>query len=167
MSGGGILAETKSADPSGHRRRQIAVIGGIAATVLGSDQVTKSLVVDHLSDHRVHLVGPFYLALSYNSGVAFSIGAGLSLPIVLIAAVIVASIVWLSRGVITTAAAVAVGLILGGAVGNLCDRLFRGHHGAVVDFLYSGFWPTFNLADTCIVIGSLVLVLTLWRTRAS
>ncbi len=69
------------------------------------------------------------------------------------------------RGSISHLAAVAVGLILGGAVGNLADRLFRGHHGAVVDFLYSGFWPTFNVADTCIVVGSFLLALRLWRSE--
>ncbi len=149
-----------------HRRRRVVLIGAIAAVVLVADQITKSLAVGHLSDHRVHLVGPFYLALSYNTGVAFSLGTGLTLPIILIAVAIVGSIIWLARGSLSMIAAVAVGLVLGGAIGNLCDRLFRGHHGAVVDFFYSRFWPTFNVADSCIVVGSFLLVFSLWRNRA-
>ena len=81
----------------GSRRRRIVLITVIAAVVLAADQITKSLAVEHLSDHRVHLIGPFYLALSYNTGVAFSVGAGLTLPIILIAAAVVGSIVWLAR----------------------------------------------------------------------
>jgi len=151
---------------AGNRRRRIVLITAIAAVVLAADQITKSLAVEHLSDHRVHLIGPFYLSLSYNTGVAFSVGAGLTLPIILIAVAVVGSIVWLARGSLSMLAAVAVGLILGGALGNLSDRLFRAHHGAVVDFLYSGFWPTFNVADSCIVIGSFLLAFSLWRNRA-
>jgi signal peptidase II len=55
-------------------------------------------------------------------------------------------------------------MILGGALGNLADRLFRAHHGAVIDFLRSGFWPTFNLADSAVVCGCVVLAVALWRT---
>ena len=74
---------------------------------------------------------------------------------------------WFGRTVPSTSAAVGVGMILGGAIGNLADRLFRGHHGAVVDFIYSGFWPTFNLADASIVCGCAVLALALWRANAT
>ena len=129
--------------------------------------MTKSLAVSHLSRHSVHLLGPFAFELSYNTGVAFSIGTGLTLPIVLIVAVVVALVAWFGRTVPNTTAAVGVGMILGGAIGNLADRLFRGHHGAVVDFIYSGFWPTFNLADASIVCGCIVLALALWRTTAT
>jgi signal peptidase II len=131
--------------------------------VVAADQVTKTLAVDHLSRHSVHLVGPFSLALSYNSGVAFSIGTGLTLPIVLIAVALILAVAWFGRGVPTWPGAVAMGMILGGAVGNLSDRLFRGHHGAVVDFLASTFWPTFNVADACIVCGSLLLAVEIVR----
>ena len=63
------------------------------------------------------------------------------------------------------ALAVALGLVVGGALGNLADRVVRGNHGAVVDFIALHFWPTFNVADSCIVIGSAILAaLVLWRT---
>jgi signal peptidase II len=149
----------------GHRRRRIVLITAITAVVLIADQITKTLAVEHLSAHRVHLIGPFYLALSYNTGVAFSLGTGLTLPIILIAVAIVALIVWLARRSLSMLTGVAVGLILGGALGNLSDRIFRGHHGAVVDFFYSRFWPTFNVADSCIVVGSFLLAFSLWRNR--
>jgi signal peptidase II len=59
--------------------------------------------------------------------------------------------------------AAALGLILGGALGNLCDRLFRGDHGAVVDFVALHFWPTFNVADASIVVGCALLLVSLVR----
>lgn len=136
----------------------------VAAAALCLDQVTKSLAVEQLAHRRVHLIGPFSLALSYNSGVAFSIGSGLTLPIILVAVVLVLAVAWFGRGVPTVGGAIAIGMILGGAIGNLSDRLFRGHHGAVVDFLASTFWPTFNVADASIVCGSILLGLSLFAT---
>ncbi len=64
----------------------------------------------------------------------------------------------------TRGRAAALGLVLGGALGNLADRAFRGHHGAVVDFIALHVWPTFNVADSCIVIGGLLIVVSLWRS---
>jgi signal peptidase II len=105
----------------------------------------------------VHVIGPFYFRLYYNTGVAFSVGTGLTGPIIIVAVVLVLAIAWMARGVPTATAAVAFGLILGGAIGNLSDRVFRSHHGGVVDFIYTRFWPTFNVADSCIVVGSFLL----------
>jgi signal peptidase II len=157
--------ESPAADP---RRRRIAVMGAVSALVIAADQITKSLAVTDLAHHDVHVLGPIYLRLYYNAGVAFSVGTGLTGPIIVIAIVLVLSIAWVARGVPTMPAAVAFGLILGGAVGNLADRLFRGHHGAVVDFLYSRVWPTFNLADSCIVVGSFLLAISFaWSGRVS
>ncbi|MGO9558350.1 MAG: signal peptidase II [Acidimicrobiales bacterium] len=135
------------------RRRRLALVGGVALVVVGLDQITKSLAVSHLSHHEIHIVGPIALRLEYNSGVAFSIGTSLTGPIIVVAIVLVLAVAWFARRVPTTLSAVGVGLILGGAVGNLADRLFRGNHGAVVDFLYTKYWPTFNLADSSVVCG--------------
>jgi len=153
--------------PAARRARRIRVLVVVAIAVVVVDQVTKTLAVSRLSSGSIHLIGPFALALSYNAGAAFSIGTGLTLPIVVIAVVLVAVVAWFARTVPNTAAAVGVGLILGGAIGNLADRFFRGHHGAVVDFLYSGFWPTFNVADSSIVCGSILLGIALWRTSVT
>ena len=160
-TGGAIPGE------AGRRARRIRVMLGVALFVVAADQVTKSLAVSRLSSGPVHLIGPFALVLAYNTGIAFSIGTGLTLPIIVIVAVIVAVLAWFGRAVPNTGAAVGVGMILGGAVGNLADRLFRGHNGAVIDFFRSGFWPTFNLADSAVVCGCIVLALALWRSTAT
>ena len=139
------------------------MIAVIAALVVTADQVTKSLAVADLSHHGVHVLGPIYLRLYYNAGVAFSVGTGLTGPVIVIVIALVLSIAWVARGVPTMPGAVAFGLILGGAVGNLADRLFRGHHGAVIDFLYTRIWPTFNLADSCIVVGCILLAVSFAR----
>ncbi len=159
-TGGVVAGEAR------RRARRIRVMIVVALAVVVADQVTKSLAVSRLSSGPIHLIGPFALVLSYNTGVAFSIGTGLTLPIILIVAVVVAVLAWFGRTVPNTGAAVGVGMILGGAVGNLADRIFRGHHGAVVDFLRSGFWPTFNLADSAVVCGCVVLAVSLWRSTA-
>ncbi len=135
----------------------------IVATDLVADQVTKSLAVANLANRSVHLVGPFYLRLAYNSGMAFSIGTGFTWAIAVVAFALVVALGWLARGSITAVGAVAFGLVLGGALGNLADRLFRGHHGQVVDFFYSGFWPTFNVGDASVVVGCALLALAYWR----
>jgi signal peptidase II len=131
--------------------------------VFVADQVTKDLAVHDLLNGPVHLVGPFSFDLSYNTGVAFSIGTGLTVPIVLVVVSVVGIVIWTTRGLPSITGSIAVGLILGGACGNLSDRLFRGEGGAVVDFIASSFWPTFNVADASIVIGALLLAISFWR----
>ena len=139
---------------------------GCAITVLVVDQITKTLAVDHLSRGPVHLIGPFSFTLAYNTGIAFSLGSGLTLPIILVVIVVVTMVFWLSRGVPSVVMSVALGLVLGGASGNLSDRLFRNHGGAVVDFIASRVWPTFNVADASIVIGACLLGIAYWRNGA-
>jgi signal peptidase II len=150
----------RSAQPAlgrrGGRRRLISTLL-IAAAVVAADQITKSLAVADL--HRpVHVVGPFGLSLAFNSGAAFSLFTGATIVIVVIALAVLAIlgfIAWRSAG---RAQSVGLGLILGGALGNLSDRAFRGHHGSVVDFITLTHWPTFNVADSCITVGALVVV---------
>ncbi|MHB8243915.1 MAG: signal peptidase II [Acidimicrobiales bacterium] len=148
-------------------RRRLFLLALVALVVLVLDQVTKSVAVANLQGHPVRLVGPVGFRLQYNSGVAFSIGTNLTGPIIVVAVVLVGAVAWFSRKVPTTLAAVAVGMILGGATGNLVDRLFRGHDGAVVDFLYTKYWPTFNLADASIVCGCVLLAWSLLRSSSS
>jgi signal peptidase II len=138
------------------------LVGLTAAAVVAVDQLTKSLAEADLRDHPVHLLGPLSLRLTYNSGAAFSLGQGLSSVIVVIGAVVVVMLVVAGRRVQMRSSAVAVGLLLGGAVGNLSDRLFRANHGAVIDFIATRYWPTFNVADACIVVGAGLLV---WSAR--
>lgn len=141
------------------------LIPAVAVVVVVVDQVTKTWALHHLTDPR-HVIGPINLILTYNSGAAFSLGQGIT-PIV--ETVVVGLVVWLlaiSRRVSRTASmpvAAALGLLLGGALGNVGDRLFRHipyHHGSVVDFIQAAsWWPVFNVADSSIVIGVVLLVL--------
>jgi signal peptidase II len=67
------------------------------------------------------------------------------------------------RRVQSTGIAIALGLVVGGALGNLADRLVRSHRGSVIDFIALHFWPTFNVADSCIVVGGILAAVLLWR----
>lgn len=135
--------------------------------VIAVDQLTKSLAVHYLRDAPLHLVGPVRLALTFNSGAAFSLARGLTTELVIVGVALVVVVVVVGRSASTLGMAVAVGLILGGAVGNLVDRLVRSHGGAVIDFIDLRYWPTFNVADACVVIGVLVLILFGYRQRAT
>ena len=143
------------------RRAGIVLI--VAATVVCVDQVTKTLAVDHLAGGPVHVIGPFSFALAYNSGIAFSLFAGVGLPIVLLALSLVGLVIWFARGTPSRTGSVAIGLVAGGAVGNLSDRLFRNDGGAVIDFIHTGFWPTFNVADASVVCGCALLAIFFLR----
>jgi signal peptidase II len=138
----------------------------VALVVVVADQVTKSLAEAHL--HRpVHVLGPFGLALGYNSGSAFSLFTGRPAvlgPVAVVLVGVLVAVIWRTR---TPALAASLGLVLGGALGNLSDRAVRGHGGAVVDFITLTHWPTFNVADACITIGAVLTGLLLLRPGLS
>ena len=144
----------------------------MAAVVIAADQISKTLALDHLDPaRRTHVIGPLYLELTYNSGAAFSMGAGVT-PIVEAAVIvlIVGLVLYVRRthGRASVPVSVGLGMLLGGALSNLADRLFRNLpvHGSVVDFIRAvGWWPVFNVADASIVLGVILLLLT-WRTDA-
>jgi len=145
-----------------------AVLYGTAAVVLAADQLSKYLVVRGLAGRPpLRLVGSFVeLRYTTNSGGAFSLLTGAPLFFALMAVVIIGGIVYASRRTQGLPVLLALGLVLGGALGNLGDRLFRGEvllRGEVVDFVKVGIWPVFNLADSCIVVGGLLLVLLFGR----
>jgi signal peptidase II len=141
------------------------LIPAVAAVVVAGDQLAKSWAIHHVpvAPPR-HVIGSLNLALTFNSGAAFSVARGIT-PIV--EAVVVALVVWLlamTRRASRTARPVVsagLGLLLGGALGNLADRLFRhipGHPGAVIDFIQAAtWWPVFNVADASIVVGVIVV----------
>lgn len=140
--------------------------------MIAVDQVTKSLALHHLDPSRPsHVVGPVYLELTYNSGAAFSMGTGVT-PIVEAAVVLlVVGLILYSRRAGRSApvpVSVGLGLLVGGALSNLADRVVR-HlpvHGSVVDFIRAvSWWPVFNVADASIVVGVILVVLT-WRASA-
>jgi len=129
--------------------------------VVAVDQLTKAWALRALDDGPVHLVWTLRLHLSFNSGAAFGVGEGLAPLLVVVGiALLVALVVVGARAVAGPAAAVGLGLVIGGAVGNLADRLLGGHGGAVVDFIDLQWWPIFNLADAAISCGAVLLLLT-------
>lgn len=134
----------------------------MAAVVVLVDQLTKWLAVSGLHGPR-HVIGPFGLALGYNSGSAFSLFTSQPVALSFIALALVAVLVLLAWRTQRLLTAVALGLVLGGALGNLADRAFRSHHGSVVDFITLSHWPTFNVADACITVGLVLAVIgALW-----
>ena len=146
--------------------RHPAIIGGVAVAVLVVDQLSKTWVVRHLSDGRtIDLVGSLRLNLAFNSGAAFSRGTGFGPLIGVLVIVVVVGLVWTGRSATSRLGAVAVGLVVGGALGNLSDRLLRAGPGgflggAVVDFIDLQWWPVFNVADSAVVVGGILLILT-------
>jgi len=146
--------------------RRLLLAAAVAGIVVAVDQVTTSLVEADLR-RPLHLIGPFGLAIGYNSGSAFSLFTGDAPVLVAVAIVLSAVLVWMAWRARSSAMAVALGLVLGGALGNLCDRAFRGHHGDVVDFITLSHWPTFNVADACITVGVVLLVALYWWGPAS
>jgi len=135
-----------------------------AAVVLVADQAIKSVVRSQMSvGQEIELIGPLKLVSFRNDGVAFGALAGGSWwLLVLLALVLIALITAVARsaGPRTWPAA---GLIIGGALGNLIDRVLFGE---VTDFLKVGAWPAFNVADAAIVVGALLLVWSLDRAEA-
>jgi signal peptidase II len=142
----------------------------LAAAVVVCDQLTKQWAADELADgHVIDLVWTLRLNLVYNSGSAFSIGRGLGPLLGVLAVVVVLVLVRMGRLFNSRATAVALGAVLGGAIGNLTDRAFREGSGSflggyVIDFVDFQWWPVFNVADIAIVCGAIGLAWFSTRT---
>jgi len=141
-----------------------------ALAVLALDQATKALLAPWLSVRPSVPVLPgfFHLTLVHNTGVAFGLFQGYGLWVTLATLAVLAAVARssLRRGQ-GTLVVLCLGLIIGGALGNLADRL---RLGAVVDFLDVRFfdvrfWPVFNVADSCVTVGAILLALGIWRRR--
>jgi signal peptidase II len=153
------------------RSRRVLALYGIAALVLALDQLTKHLVVTNLAGRPpVDLIGEVVqFRYTTNSGGAFSLLTGAPLFFGIMAIVIIGGIIYASRRAQPLSLLVVLGLILGGALGNLTDRLLRGEgllRGEVVDFVKVGWWPVFNLADSCVVVGGILLAIFLGRAES-
>lgn len=133
----------------------------IAGVVMVADQVTKSIAVAHLGPGAHHVFGPFGFELSYNSGSAFSLFQGGSWPLFVFGVFLVVALSWMAMATTSMLVRVALSLIIGGALGNMIDRVARDHNGSVVDFITLRHWPTFNLADACITTGAILVVIAL------
>ncbi len=148
--------------PHTPRRRQSLLLS-VAAVVLALDIVTKVLAVKLLTPGQpVPIIGDTVTwTLVRNSGAAFSMATGYTWMLTLIASAVVVGIFWMGRRLVSTWWAIGLGMILGGAMGNLVDRFFRAPgplRGHVVDFLSIGWWPVFNVADPSVVGGAILLV---------
>jgi signal peptidase II len=143
---------------------------GTALVALAADVLSKVLVVAHIqpSDPGVRLLGgALYLVQARNSGAAFSVGTGATVVLTGISILVIAIVLRAARRLTSSGWAVALGLVLGGAIGNLVDRLFRAPspgRGHVVDWISvfardGRVWPIFNLADSAIVTGGALAVL--------
>ncbi len=151
------------------RRRPIAVLAAAGVFVLLVDIVTKQLAVSQLSGREpVRLLGgAVYLDLIRNSGAAFSLGTRYTFVFPLITALVVAWIGWTARRLRSVPWAIALGLVLGGALGNFTDRIFRAPGpmvGHVIDFVSlfgpeGRYFAVFNAADSALCVGVALAVL--------
>lgn len=144
-------------------RRRMRLLLTVAGVVLALDIVTKVLAVHLLTPGQpVSIIGDTVTwTLVRNSGAAFSMATGYTWVLTLIAAGVVVGIIWMGRRLVSPWWALGLGMILGGALGNLVDRFFRSPgplRGHVVDFLSIGWWPVFNVADPAVVGGAILLV---------
>jgi signal peptidase II len=134
---------------------------GAAVAVLVLDILTKGWAVSALSDGRdIHIFWTLHFALTHNEGMAFSTGTNIGPFIGMLAIVVIAILVATMRKQSNAMSLVATGCIVGGATGNVLDRVFRGTgfmDGAVVDFIDLRWWPVFNVADIGIVCGAIAV----------
>ena len=152
-------------DTAGRRtpRRTVLVLA-TAVVVLVADVISKVAIVATMHEgETVRLIGRL-LRINYtrNAGAAFSIGTGATVLFTAVAVVVAVVIVRQSRHLVSRSWAVTLGLLLGGALGNLVDRLLRAPgplRGHVVDWIELPHWPVFNIADSAIVVGGCIAVL--------
>jgi signal peptidase II len=147
-------------------RRLALWLYGVAAGTFLLDRVSKLIVERELAGRPPIDVLPGVLSLTYttNSGGAFGLARSAPLLFVGATVIVAGAIVAVSRRLTKGSVAIALGLILGGALGNLTDRAIHGPglRGSVTDFIDLHVWPVFNLADSAIVVGAIVLAVSGW-----
>ncbi|MEU1212387.1 signal peptidase II [Streptomyces sp. NPDC005791] len=149
---------------SGRGRKRIMVLLGVSVLAYLLDLVSKMIVVAKLEhEEPIEIFGEWLkLDAIRNAGAAFGIGEAFTVIFTAIAAVVIIVIVRLARKLYSLPWAIALGLLLGGALGNLTDRIFRApgvFEGAVVDFIAPAHFAVFNLADSAIVCGGILIVI--------
>lgn len=150
------------------RRRLVLAMTALGLLVVAIDQLTKVWAESALTDRApIPLIGEFLqLRLIYNSGAAFSLASGQTWLLTVLVVVVLAVAVRISRKVGSRGWVAALGLLIGGAVGNLIDRLFRPPsfaEGHVVDFIDYNGWFVGNVADIAIVAGAILMALLSFR----
>lgn len=150
--------------------RAISTLASVTAlVVIAIDHATKWWALGALDDRNIDLVWKLRFNLVHNAGAAFGLGSKYAPVLALIALAVVLVLFRQGAGFETRLAQVAIGLVLGGAIGNLLDRLFRDGNGflggRVVDFIDVQFWPVWNVADMGILFGAIILALTAGREQ--
>lgn len=156
-------------------RTRWLIVGMLALVTLVGDQLTKAWALNALSiGEPRHVIGTLQFNLAFNTGMAFSRGANSGPVIGMVALLITGAMIYFARHSTSRIQLVAMGAIIGGAFGNVVDRVGRVGEigspvgggfmsGSVVDFIDVQFWPIFNLADAAVVVGGIVLALSmLW-----
>jgi signal peptidase II len=146
----------------------VGLLLGVAAFVLAADVVSKAIVVARMPGHPpIRLLGgALTITLTRNGGAAFSIGTSMTIVFTAIAVGVIVYILRTARNLRSIGWAITLGLLLGGATGNLVDRIFRApgpFEGHVVDWIELPHWPVFNLADSSIVCAGILVVLLALR----
>lgn len=136
-------------------------LAAIGLAAVAADQLTKHIVTGHLAlDDGIHVIGPFWIHHVQNSGIAFGLFASATSVVIVLTGIAVAwMLLFFARsGARHPVLPVALGLVIGGSVSNLVDRVRLGY---VTDFIDLRYWPAFNLADSFIVVGVVILLSTL------
>ncbi|WP_246462041.1 signal peptidase II [Nocardia transvalensis] len=154
----------QDAAPAARPARRLPALLLVAAAVFALDLGSKALVVAKMTPGEpISIIGDVVrLSVVRNPGAAFSMATGMTWLLTLVAAAVVVGVIRIGRSLRSVGWAIGLGLVLGGAVGNLVDRLFRAPgplQGHVVDFIaVTKWWPVFNVADSSIVCGAILLV---------
>jgi signal peptidase II len=156
--------------PADSVRSHPVLLGGVAVSVVVADQLSKWWAINALENGNViELFWTLRFRLAFNTGASFSMFGDYGRWIGVLAVAVVIGLIWQGTSAQDKWGATCLGLMLGGAVGNLVDRVFRGDDGlfsgAVVDFVDPQWWPIFNVADASLVIG--VIGLVIWSFRAA
>lgn len=167
VGGGRSHRARRPTPPAEARRRCLWIVGVAAMLAYATDLITKVIAVEELANREpVEIVGDlFQLELVRNPGAAFGLGVGVTIVFTVVSLGVVAAILYNARRLGSTGWAWVFGLVLGGALGNLTDRLLRDPgvgRGHVVDMFHLKNWPVFNVADSAFCIaGAIVVVLAM------
>ena len=157
-------------DVAANKNTSKAIAYWLILAVVVADQLTKQWVLNVLSDGKVvKLFWTLQFNLVFNSGMAFSQGQGVGRIIGDLAIFVVIGLLMSLRDAKVLATVIGTGLLVGGATGNILDRLFRGGGwmgGSVVDFIDLQWFPVFNVADSAVTVGAGFLILGAFMTRA-
>lgn len=146
----------------------VGLFGVTAVSIWVLDQLTKSAAVKWLDDGTSVTVVPnvFWLTLTRNAGAAFSTGTGYTVVLSIVAIGVIVVVLRLATKLRDRGWALGLGFLLGGALGNVTDRILREPaplRGHVVDFLHLTHWPVFNIADIALTFAAITIILRTWR----